>query len=151
MYSAPCSCPMLTKFRYFNASLHVILYGNLPIESRPDNAERRKNIKQMGVSATIPERTKITCDSREERITRQHFSCAKSMVLENKFFRYLPVAVLKDICTCQLQVILSHRRHGLYFVQTVQRPPTEISEQQLNVLLRPYVFLHLHLCSYCER
>jgi hypothetical protein len=66
-------------------------------------------------------------------------------------FRYLPLAVRKDICTCKLHVILSHRRDGPNFVKIVQWPSTEISEQQLNVLRWPYVFINLHLCNYCQR
>jgi len=72
-------------------------------------------------------------------------------VKKQSMFRYLPIGVLKDVCTWQLHVILSHKHHGLHFVQTVQWPPTEISEQQLNVILWPYVFINLHLCYYCER
>jgi hypothetical protein len=73
-----------------------------PLKAAQIHADRRTNMKQMGISATIPERTKITCDSREGRIKRQHFGYAKSTVLGNKLFRYLPTAVPKDICTCQL-------------------------------------------------
>jgi hypothetical protein len=83
-----------------------------------------------------------SCDSQIVRRTTQHFSCAWIREVKKKIlFCYLTIAVLKDVCTCQLHVILSHRCHGLHFVQTVQWPPTEISQQQLNLLLWPYVFL----------
>ena len=67
-------------------------------------------------------------------------------VKKQTLFCYLPIAVLKDVCTCQLHVILSHRRHGLHFVQTVQWPPTQIVKFWYdNNSLLPSV--HSRICS----
>jgi len=63
---------------------------------------------------------KISCDSRRLRPKRQYFACAWIKgVKKQSLFCYLPIRVLKDICTCQLHVILSHKRHGLHFVKIV--------------------------------
>ena len=84
---------------------------------------------------------KNSCDSRRVRQATQHFSCTSIKGVKKKsLFCYLPTGVLKDVCTCYLHVILSHKLHGLHFVQTVQWHTTEIYEQQLNVLLWSYVF-----------
>ena len=48
------------------------------------HADRRTKIKQMCVSATIPESIKIYCERREGGITRQHQGCAKSLVSRRK-------------------------------------------------------------------
>jgi hypothetical protein len=91
-------------------------------------------MKQIGVSATVQTRKKISCDSRGVRHSREDCSCARiSGVKKQIMFCYLPPAVLKDICICQLHVILLHRRNGPHLVQIVQRSPTEISEQHLNI------------------
>jgi len=50
-----------------------------PIKAALIHADRRTNIKQIGVSATIAQRIKIYCDSRGERLQRQHFGCTESM------------------------------------------------------------------------
>jgi len=42
-------------------------------------SDKRKNIKQISVCATIAEVIKICCDSRGERLQRQHFGCAESV------------------------------------------------------------------------
>ena len=79
-----------------------------PMEAALIHADRRVNIKQIGVSATLSDRIKICCDSRAENLQRQHFGCAESMEWSSKtLFCYLPLGVPKDICTCQLHVILS--------------------------------------------
>jgi len=56
-----------------------------PVKAVLIHADSRKKVKQMDDSATTQERIKITCDSQEGRIIRQHFGCAKSMVSRNKF------------------------------------------------------------------
>jgi len=50
-----------------------------PIKTALIKAGRQTNIKQIGFSASIPERIKIYCDSRGEGLQRQHFGCAESM------------------------------------------------------------------------
>jgi len=46
-----------------------------PLKAALIHADRRTKIKQMGVSVTVPEHIKVTCDSWEGRIRRQHFDC----------------------------------------------------------------------------
>jgi len=50
-----------------------------PMKAALIHVDRRTNMKQIGVSATIPERIKIYCDSRGENFQRQRFGSAKSM------------------------------------------------------------------------
>jgi hypothetical protein len=108
--------------------------------------DKRQNIKQIGVSTTIPERIKIYCDSRGERLQRQQFGCAESNgVKQQSLFCYLPLADHKDICTCQLREILSPQTTWCTF--RADRPVTENSEQHLDVVMWPHIFLNVHLCS----
>jgi len=72
------------------------------------HADRRTNIKQIGVSATISDRIKICCDSRGENLQKKTFLLRRiNGVKQQTLFCYLPLAVLKDICICQLHVISS--------------------------------------------
>jgi len=129
------------------------LHGNLQWNPRwYMRTDRRTNIKQNCVPASVQTRKKNSCDSRSVRRTRQHFGCVSLKSVKKKnLFCCLPTRVLKDVYTCQLHVILSHKHHSLHFVQIVNWPPIEISEQQRNVRLWPYFFLNLHFSSYCER
>jgi len=59
---------------------------------------------------------KITCDSRGG--TKQgNFSIALNQLGQETLA--LALAAPKDICTCQFYAIVSHKHHGLNFVQTV--------------------------------
>jgi len=50
-----------------------------PMKTALIHADKRTNTKQTSITATIPERIKIYCDSRGERLQRQYFGCAESM------------------------------------------------------------------------
>jgi len=78
-------------------------------------------MKKNDVSATVQTHIKISCDSREIRHSREDCSCAWiSGVKKQSMFSYMPLGVLKDICTCQQYVILSHGRYGPNFAKIVQ-------------------------------
>ena len=57
---------------------------------------------------------------------------------QQSLFCYLPLAVHKDICTCQLREILSPQTTWCTF--RADCPVTENSEQHLDVVLWPHIF-----------
>jgi len=59
-----------------------------------------------GVSATTQTRINISCDSEGVRLTCKISVTREPMGSRSKFC-YLPLGVLKDVCTCHLRVILS--------------------------------------------
>jgi hypothetical protein len=116
-----------------------------PIKAARVNADKRTNIKQISVSATIAKCLKIYCDSRGKRL-EGNVSVALN---QQSLFCYLPLTVHKDICSCQLREILSPQK--TWYTFRAEIPVTENYEQQLTVILWPHIFLNTHICSYCER
>ena len=85
-------------------------------------------------------------DSRRVRRTKHHFGCAWIKgVKKQSLFCYLPLQVFQDVYNSQLHDILSHKLHGVRFVQIAQRTSTEISEEHFFVILWTYIFQNLHL------
>jgi len=68
---------------------------------------------------------------------------------QQSLFCYLPLAVHKNICRCQLREILSPQTKWCTF--RADGPVTKKSEQHLDVILWALIFLNVHLCSSCER